>query len=74
MNCRHAHEEITGILTQDVIASSQLQTHLEYCSECRHHWQEQAIEQWTSRMLQVPVELVSQVVDHLRPRFKPVKS
>jgi len=74
MNCRHAHEEITGILTQDVVASSQLQTHLECCPECRYHWQEQAIEQWTSRMLQVPVELVSKVVDRLRPRFKPVKN
>jgi len=73
MNCSHAHQEITGILTRDVEASSQLQRHLECCPNCRHHWQEQAFEQWTSRMLQAPVQLVSQVVDSLSPNFKLIK-
>jgi len=69
MNCHQAHEEITYILTKDVEPTGHLQPHLEECMDCRHHWQQQAVEQWASRMLQIPAPMVAQVANGLQSGF-----
>lgn len=69
MKCSYALEEINQILSEDAIPSSSLQPHLEACTECRFHWQQQAIEHWASRMLQVPVSMVNQVTAQASARL-----
>ncbi len=70
MNCDHAHQEIKQILEQDVKPSQQLQEHIETCSQCRSHWQMQALEQWISRFIDAPVQSVSPLAETLWVDFR----
>ena len=58
MKCHYAHSEIALISVQNAHPSDQLQHHMKTCEECRKHYQQQALDQWATEILDLNVEAI----------------